>query len=119
MPEDFPLSYEAIRSALASYASPTASNLAEFEAALLRATDIYSGLPAEVTLRSSRRNHPSDYGNDLRTSMFGVLEEQISYLEVVKVTCGHKLFELAQAISEGFSLRRFRLAVLSTRALYE
>jgi hypothetical protein len=44
MPGDFPLSYEAIRSALASYASPTASNLAEFEAALLRATDIYAGL---------------------------------------------------------------------------
>jgi hypothetical protein len=113
------LSIEFVRDLLSKYRSDTAGSFRDFELALARAHEIYDTADAELRLRTFRTPHPSNYGNDVRLSMLGILEEEIAYLKAIRVAYAYKLHELAAGISEGLYERKFRIAVLSCRTLYE
>jgi hypothetical protein len=100
------------------HTSKTTANFSAFEAAVTRAHELYDSMPAELRLRIFR-DMKDNYRGDLRTHLFGIIDEEVSLLEAIRVTCGHKLHELVTGIWEGFSPQRFRGAVLSCRALYE
>jgi hypothetical protein len=99
--------------------SQTKASFSAFESAVTRAHELYDSMPAEVRLRVFRNMHPANYGDDVRTVLFGIVDEEVSLLDAIRVTCGHKIRELTTGVWEGFSPQRFRSAVLSCRALYE
>lgn len=114
------LPIELIRDYLSKYEGETAGDFRAFEAALARANVIYDNTLPEVRLRTFRDTHPHRYGDNVRDSLFGILEEEATYLDAICATYGLKLKELATGISEGIgNNKRFRLAVLSCRTLYE
>jgi hypothetical protein len=76
-------------------------------------------MPAELRLRIFRNMHPANYGDDVRTALFGIVDEEVALLDAIGVTCSYKLRELATGVWEGFSPQHFRSAVFSCRALYE
>jgi hypothetical protein len=108
-----------IRDLLPKYQSKTAADFEAFESALIRANEIYNNTPAEVTLRAFLRMDPENYGEDIRSSLFGLVGEEISYLDAIRTVCGLKLNELVAGILEGFKHQRFRISVLSCRTLFE
>jgi hypothetical protein len=110
---------DAVRESLARYKSRTAAELNDFESAIARVNVIYDSLPEEGTLHSFREPRPEYYGADIHASFLGMLEEHVSYLHAIRLTCGYKLHELASSISEGIVSQRFRIAVVACRALYE
>jgi hypothetical protein len=99
--------------------SQTAANFSAFESAITRAHELYDSMPAELHLRIFREMHPANYGDDIRTSLLGTIDEEVSLLDAIRVTCGYKLHELTTGVWEGFSPLHFRGAVISCRALYE
>jgi hypothetical protein len=99
--------------------SQTAANFSAFESAVTRAHELYDSTPAELRLRIFRNVHPANYGDDVRTALFGIVDEEVSLLDAIGVTCAHKLRELATGVWEAFSPQHFRSAVLLCRALYE
>ncbi|TYO65462.1 hypothetical protein FXV83_16130 [Bradyrhizobium hipponense] len=99
--------------------SQTTATFSAFEAAVTRAHELYDSMPAELRLRIFKNMHPANYGDDIRTSLFGIIDEEVSLLDAIGVTYGHKLRELVTGVWEGFSPQHFRSAVLSCRTLYE
>jgi hypothetical protein len=93
---------ESVRDCLPRYGSKTAADFRAFEAALARANAIYNEMPAEVVLHGFTRIEPDNYGEDLRHSLLGVIEEERSYLQAIRTIYGYKLNEMAAGILEGF-----------------
>ena len=67
------------------------ANFSEFEVAIIRAREIYKSMPAEVRLRINRSMHPAHYGDDVRSALFGIVDEELSFLKAIRATYGHKL----------------------------
>lgn len=99
--------------------SPTTADFSAFESAVTRAYKLYDSVPAELHLRIFRNMHPSNYGDDIRTALFGIVDEQLTLLDAIGITCSYKLRELATGVWEGFHPQNFRSAILSCRTLYE
>lgn len=110
---------EQVRAFLRQQSTQTSAPFAEFETAISRAKEIFDAMPAEIRHHAFRSVRPTNYGEDLRAALFGIIDEELNFLETIRVTYGHKINELAAGICEGFSPQRFRIAVLSCRALYE
>jgi hypothetical protein len=104
---------------LVKYKSPTAGDFNLFMSALSRANEIYDAMPDQVEMRIKRAVVPRYYGKDQRESAFGLVKEAIVILDAIRVVSGYKLRDLCLGISEGFTRRQFRNAVLCCRALYE
>jgi hypothetical protein len=92
----------------------------EFDGCLQKASNIYNKLPRQLMHRYTRTpNDPIAFGEDPRQRFLGLLDEQVTLLGVITLTTGLKLGELAMGILDGLNRRRFRIAVMCPRAMYE
>lgn len=114
-----PLLNDHVRTLLSSHPPSFGGSYDAFEPALQRALLIYDDVPDEISYEFVLTMNPSDFGNEIRGSIAGLIAEQAAYYRLIAGTYGHKLRDLVSGIVDGLNGRRFRTAAVCCRTLYE